>query len=240
MHTPLTGHWTHIQSPASQIMKDSFKGLLTTISVGLTIAACLSIVILTLILTSTVANAAKTDALSNAKSGSLLVKNAQTGEYMPTPTLATDVNISVSGILSRTKVSQKFQNNSKDWVEGIYVFPLPENAAVDHLRMRIGDRIIECQIKERSQAKKQFQVAAQSGKRAALIEQERPNVFTTSLTNIAPGESITVEIEYQNTLNYREGIVSLRFPLVVAPRYIPGSLDADEKTATSNGQSPLI
>ena len=116
MHTPLTGHWTHIQSPASQIMKDSFKGLLTTISVGLTIAACLSIVILTLILTSTVANAAKTDALSNAKSGSLLVKNAQTGEYMPTPTLATDVNISVSGILSRTKVSQKFQNNSKDWV----------------------------------------------------------------------------------------------------------------------------
>jgi Ca-activated chloride channel homolog len=240
MNTPLTGHWTHIQSPASQIMKDGFKGLLTTISVGLTIGTFLSIVILALILTSTVANAANTDALSNTKSGSLLVKNAQTGEYMPTPTLATDVNISVSGILSRTKVSQKFQNNSKDWVEGIYVFPLPENAAVDHLRMRIGDRIIEGQIKERSQAKKQFQAAAQSGKRAALIEQERPNVFTTSLTNIAPGESITVEIEYQNTLNYREGIVSLRFPLVVAPRYIPGSLDADEKAATSNGQSPLI
>ena len=197
MNTPVTGHWAHIQSPKSQVLKDSVKGLLATIGTGLTIASFLSLFILAV--TSTGANAASSNALSNAKSGSLLVKNIQTGEYMPTPILATDVTISVSGILSRTKVSQKFQNNSKDWVEGIYVFPLPENAAVDHLRMRIGDRIIEGQIKERKQAKKQFQAAAQIGKRAALIEQERPNVFTTSLTNIAPGESITVEIEYQNT-----------------------------------------
>ncbi len=229
MNTPVTGHWAHIQSPKSQVLKDSVKGLLATIGTGLTIASFLSLFILAV--TSTSANAASSNALSSAKSGSLLVKNIQTGEYMPTPILATDVTISVSGILSRTKVSQKFQNNSKDWVEGIYVFPLPENAAVDHLRMRIGDRIIEGQIKERKQAKKQFQAAAQTGKRAALIEQERPNLFTTSLTNIAPGESITVEIEFQNTLDYREGLVSLRFPLVVAPRHISGDSDADSTSS---------
>ena len=221
MQSPLTDDLLDTQMAKSHILKDGLKGLIASIAIGITVATFLSLSILAMTLLSDSASAAGVDQITNAKSGSLLVKNVQTGQYMPSPILATDVKINVSGILARTRVSQRFQNNSRDWVEGIYVFPLPDNAAVDHMRMRIGDRIIEGQIKERKAAKKQFQEAARSGQRATLIEQERPNIFTTSLTNIAPGESITVEIEYQNTLDYREGVVSLRFPLVVAPRYVP-------------------
>ena len=240
MHSPLTGGRIKTQSPNDQIVKDGLRGLLASIAVGFTVSTVLVLIVITLTLLSTAASAASVDQINNTKSGSLLVKNAQTGHYMPTPTLLTDVKINVSGILARTTVSQQFQNNSKDWVEGIYVFPLPENAAVDQLRMRIGDRIIEGQIKEREEAKKQFQEAARSGKKATLIEQERSNVFTTSLTNIAPGESITIEIAYQNTLDYRDGAVSLRFPLVVAPRYIPGQ-EHNENTMTSTvNQGPSV
>ena len=220
MQSPSSGSWRYTQIPQKTIITDGLKGLFISIGVGLTSATFLFAATLALTLIAGAANAEELNDLQKTSSGSLLVKNAQTGEYTPTPTLATEVEIDVSGMLSRTKVSQKFQNNSKDWVEGIYVFPLPDNAAVDRLRMRIGSRIIEGQIKEKKVAKKMFHEAKKSGKKATLVEQERSNIFTTSLTNIAPGESITVEIEYQNTLDYREGIVRLRFPLVVAPRYI--------------------
>src|SRR6266566_3742243 len=106
--------------------------------------------------------------------------------------------------------------------EGIYVFPLPEDAAVDHLRMQVGDRVIEGIIQERSTAKAQYEQAKQEGQRASLVEQERPNVFTTSVANIAPGAAIAVEIEYQQTVRYDAGQFRLRFPMVVGPRYIPG------------------
>ena len=222
MQSPSSGSWRYSQIPKKTIITDGLKGLFISIGVGLTTATFLFATTLALTLIAGAANAEELNDLQKRSSGSLLVKNAQTGEYTPTPTLATEVEIDVSGMLSRTKVSQKFRNNSKDWVEGIYVFPLPDNAAVDRLRMRIGSRIIEGQIKEKKVAKKMFHEAKKSGKKATLVEQERSNIFTTSLTNIAPGESITVEIEYQNTLDYREGIVRLRFPLVVAPRYISG------------------
>ncbi|MBT6185326.1 MAG: marine proteobacterial sortase target protein, partial [Betaproteobacteria bacterium] len=234
MQSPSSGSWRYTQIPKKTIITDGLKGLFISIGVGLTTATFLFATTLALTLIAGAANAEELNDLQKTSSGSLLVKNAQTGEYTATPTLATEVEIDVSGMLSRTKVSQKFQNNSKDWVEGIYVFPLPDNAAVDRLRMRIGSRIIEGQIKEKKVAKKMFHEAKKSGKKATLVEQERSNIFTTSLTNIAPGESITVEIEYQNTLDYREGIVRLRFPLVVAPRYISGreyeALNTPQKT----------
>lgn len=141
----------------------------------------------------------------------------------PAPTLKTDVHMQVSGMLARVKVVQRFRNPGTAWAEGVYVFPLPEQAAVDRLRMRIGARVIEGQIKERGQAKKIYTQAKQSGKRASLVEQERPNIFTTSVANIGPGEEIQVEIEYQQTLHYADGTFRLRFPLVVGPRYIPGT-----------------
>ena len=102
------------------------------------------------------------------------------------------------------------------------MFPLPNQAAVDHLRMKIGDRIIEGQIQEREQAKKTYAKAKAKGKRASLVEQERPNIFTTSVANIAPHAPITIDIEYQEIVRYDQGRFSLRFPMVVGPRYIPG------------------
>ena len=164
--------------------------------------------------------------INDVTEGTLLFKTNQQGRYIPAPILKTDVQIAVTGIIARATVRQEFTNPSQkkgDWLEGVYVFPLPETAAVDHLRMHVGERIIEGQIKEQGEAKKVYEKAEQEGKRASLVEQERPNIFTTSVANIGPGERIIVEIEYQETIRYDQGTFQLRFPMVVGQRYIPGT-----------------
>lgn len=164
---------------------------------------------------------ARTVGLNEVESGTLLIKTETPGRYLAAPTVKTDVRMEVSGLVARVTVSQQFTNPSKKWIEGVYVFPLPENAAVDRLRMRIGDRFIEGKVKEREAARKMYLEALRQGKKAALTEQERPNIFTNSVANIGPGETVLVQIEYQHTLRYDRGAFSLRFPMVVGPRYIP-------------------
>jgi len=137
------------------------------------------------------------------------------------PLLATDVHIRVTGHVARATVRQSFRNPHADRFEGIYTFPLPENAAVDRLRMRIGERVVEGEIRERQTAKASYEQAKSERRHATLIEQERPNIFTSSVANIGPGEAIEVEIEYQQTLRYNQGRYSLRFPMIVGPRYVP-------------------
>jgi Ca-activated chloride channel family protein len=159
----------------------------------------------------------------DAAGGTLLLKSNANGETFAVPLLATDVEIRVSGMVARAAVRQRFRNPHPEWYEGIYVFPLPENAAVDHLRMRIGDRVVEGEIRERQAAKAAYEQAKQSGRRATLLEQERPNIFTSSVANIGPGEEIEVELHYQQQLRYEQTRYSLRFPMVVGPRYIPGT-----------------
>lgn len=153
----------------------------------------------------------------------LTIRPMSGGPILPAPTVSTNVTTTISGLIVRTTVSQTFHNPSAEWAEGIYIFPLPEQAAVDHLRMRIGERVIEGIIQERAEAKKTFEQAKRKGQRASLLEQERTNVFTASVANLAPGEPIIVEIEYQDTVRYDQGRFSLRFPMVVGPRYIPGT-----------------
>ncbi len=155
--------------------------------------------------------------------GELRLRSAARDAPLVAPLLATDVEIDVAGITARARVTQRFRNPTQDWKEGVYVFPLPENAAVDHLDMRIGNRQIEGKIQERKQAKQTYEQAKQEGRKATLVEQERPNVFTTSVANIGPDEEIAVSIEYQQTLRYDDGRFRLRFPMVVAPRYIAGN-----------------
>jgi Ca-activated chloride channel family protein len=169
----------------------------------------------------------------DATQGSLWLRDEQNNAYQPAPTLDTRVKMDITGMLARVQVRQTFHNPGNRWAEGIYVFPLPAQGAVDHLRMIIGERIIEGQIKERAQARKTYQRAKQAGQRASLVEQERPNMFTTSLANIAPGESISVDIEYQQTVHYSDGVFRLRFPLVVGPRYIPGKALGVEEQITA-------
>ncbi|MCP4184938.1 MAG: marine proteobacterial sortase target protein [Hyphomicrobiales bacterium] len=158
---------------------------------------------------------------NDMKSGGLLFPSKREGQFVEAPRLATDVKIDISGPIVRTIVSQRFENPSKNYVEGIYVFPLPENSAVDTLKMQIGDRLIEGIIKPRAEARKIYEEAKIQGKKASLLEQQRPNIFTNAVANIGPGETIIVQIEYQQTIKQSSGLFSLRFPMVVGPRYNP-------------------
>ena len=154
------------------------------------------------------------------QSGSLLLK-MQAG-YAIATRINTAIDIRISGPVARTIVRQEFRNDGTEWVEGIYVFPLPDSAAVDRLRMRVGERFVEGEIREKEQARKVYEQARESGQRAGLVEQQRANLFTTSLANLGPGEAISIEIEYLETLKYDHNEFSLRFPLTLTPRYIPG------------------
>ena len=174
--------------------------------------------------------------LAPGAEGALFWRTAGQEALVPAPALRTDVEIRVTGIVARARVRQEFTNPSGEWAEGVYVFALPDEAAVDRLRMRVGERQIEGVIRERAEAKATYEQARREGRRASLVEQERPNVFTTSVANIAPGAVITVEIEYQHAVRYDAGRFRLRFPMVVGPRYIPGAPAA--RPATGTGWAP--
>ena len=161
-------------------------------------------------------------ALAETTSGTLWLQEDGEGGYRAAPGLATEVTIEVTALVARATVRQRFRNPGREWVEGVYVFPLPENAAVDRLRLHVGERVIEGQVRERVEAQRTYAQAKANGQRASLVEQERPNVFTTSVANIGPGEEVTVEIGYQQQVTFRDGGFRLRFPSVVGPRYIPG------------------
>ena len=130
--------------------------------------------------------------------GGLFFKTNVPGVYYEAPLVDADVQLAVAGTILRATVRQHFVNPSNAWLEGVYVFPLPEQSAVDHLVMEIGDRRVTGVIKERQEAKAIYQQAAASGQHASLVESERPNIFTTSVANIGPGEAITVEIQYRD------------------------------------------
>jgi Ca-activated chloride channel family protein len=159
---------------------------------------------------------------ADAGAGSLYFRGTETA-YAPATRLDTDVDIEVSGIVARVEVTQRFRNEGPDWVEGVYVFPLPDDAAVDRLTMILGERRIEGEITEREAAKQIYERARAAGQQASLVEQERPNLFTTSVANVAPGQEIGIEIGYLQTVAYDQGRFSLRFPMTLTPRYVPGS-----------------
>jgi Ca-activated chloride channel family protein len=170
---------------------------------------------------------------NEVQAGSLLMKMQQ--GYATATLLNTDVNITVNGLVARVSVMQEFKNDGAEWVEGIYVFPLPDKAAVDHMRLYIGDRFIEGEIREKEQARKEYEQAKQAGKKTSLVEQQRANLFTTSVANIAPGETVVVEIEYLEDIRFDDGTFSLRFPMTLTPRYIPGQALPDKQ---GSGWSP--
>ena len=159
--------------------------------------------------------------LEDISEGKLLVPG-QDGNVVSALKLSQKVIISISGVVSRVTVIQEFVNNSPDWVEGVYVFPLPEESAVDHLKMVIGEREVVGEIREKEQARKIYEKAKSEGRKTSLLSQNRPNIFTSRLANIGPGEKIVIEIEYQQTVQYRDRTFSIRFPMAMTPRYIPG------------------
>ena len=139
------------------------------------------------------------------------------------PLKRTDVRASVAGFLARVNVTQEFDNPFKEKIEAVYTFPLPQAAAVDDMTMRVGGRTVKGKIMRRAEAGEVYRAARDAGQVASLLDQERPNVFTQSVANIMPGERVTVTISYVETLKYEAGTYEFVFPLVVGPRYIPGT-----------------
>ncbi|MEM7230809.1 MAG: VIT domain-containing protein, partial [Planctomycetota bacterium] len=135
----------------------------------------------------------------------------------------TNVEVDVSGVLARVRVEQVFQNPYANRLEAVYVFPLPESAAVDRYAFQIGEKVVRGVVREKEKARAQYEQAKNEGKQAALLEQERANVFTQSLANIPPSQEVKVHIEYVHPLHVDASKYSLRFPMVVAPRFSPGS-----------------
>lgn len=159
------------------------------------------------------------------------IKNQLGGLYIQTldqkpitfPLKRTNVIAKIAGNLSRVEVTQSFENPFSTTLEAVYIFPLPDEAAVDEMLIKIGDRILQGNIKKREEAQQIYERARQQGRTAGLLEQERDNIFTQSLANIQPGEQIDVIIRYSDSLKFTGGNYEFVFPMVVGPRYIPGT-----------------
>lgn len=173
--------------------------------------------------------------MSDVTAGRLLLPSSTPGRYQPLPTLHTDVHMRISGVVASVSVKQRFHNPGTAWVEGVYVFPLPERAALHRLRMHIGERVIDGVVQEKKLAQKTYRKARRAGKRASLVEQERPNIFTASVANIGPGEEVIIELEYNESVRYVDGRFRLRFPTVVGPRFIPGQAVTESVETSGRG-----
>jgi Ca-activated chloride channel homolog len=142
-------------------------------------------------------------------------------KQVPLPLKHTDVKASISGYIASVGVTQQFQNPYDTKIEAVYVFPLPQDAAINEFVMTIGDRRIRGIIREREEAERLYKEARAQGYRASLMTQERANIFTQKVANIEPGKQIDVSIRYFHTLPYSDGTLRFVFPMVVGPRFNP-------------------
>jgi Ca-activated chloride channel family protein len=154
--------------------------------------------------------------------GELRILDAQGQAVGACPLKHTDVQADIVGYVGRVTVRQVFHNPTDKKIEAVYVFPLPQDAAVDDMTMQVGERRIVGQIKPREEAREIYEAAKAAGHVASLLDQERPNIFTQSVANIEPGVEVSIEITYVETLKYADGVFEWVFPMVVGPRYIPG------------------
>src|SRR6266700_3050752 len=138
------------------------------------------------------------------------------------PLKHTEVRGAISGFLARVTVTQIFENSASNAIEAVYTFPLPQDAAVDDMTIQVGGRTIRSVIKRREEARAIYEKAKATGHVAALLDQERPNIFSQAVANIMPGEQVSVTISYAETLQYQDGGYEFVFPMVVGPRYVPG------------------
>ena len=151
----------------------------------------------------------------------IIGKNGKVTGFVPLK--HTGIKTEISGFVARIEVTQEFENVLPDAVEAVYVFPLPHDSAVDGMTMTVGQREIHAVIKERDEARKIYEQARNTGHTAALLDQERPNIFTQSVTNIPPSGKVLIKLSVIELLKYEAGAYEFAFPLVVGPRYIPGN-----------------
>ncbi len=158
------------------------------------------------------------------------------GRHLESATLVNaDYQVEVTGLVADVRLSQTFHNSSRVWREAVYVFPLPEKASAYGLTLIAGERRIVGEIREKAVARQEYAEAKNEGRKVARVDQQRPNLFTTHLANIPPGESISVELSYQQPVRYESGEFEVRIPTTLTPRYMPGEVIRDGMTAWQDG-----
>ena len=182
------------------------------------------------------------DAPAKAESPYFFVQGAQPG-VDALPLKSTDVQVNISGVIADVVVTQRYKNEGTVPIEAKYLFPGSTRAAVNGMNVRVGDRLITAQIREKRQAQVEYNAAKAEGKTAALLEQHRPNVFQMNVANILPGDDVQVELRYNELLVPTDGQYQFVYPTVVGPRYAsshepprspasPGALPPEGAAAT--------
>lgn len=161
-------------------------------------------------------------AQENENSGQLMLEGAGQAVH-----LSSHYRLQIQGLAARVELTQRFKNTSNEWVNATYVFPLPEDSAVSRLTMKVGERLIEGEIQEKQKARQTFEAAKSAGKKATLIEQQRPNLFRQQLANVGPGETVEIVLGFNQPVIYDSGEFRLRVPTTLTPRYIPGISHAE-------------
>jgi Ca-activated chloride channel family protein len=151
----------------------------------------------------------------------------------------TDIQLDITGLVARVEITQRFTNHGSEWAEGTYRFPLPDDAAVDRLRIRVGERLLEGEIQEKEIARQTYQEARDAGQTATIVEQQRRNQFETRLANIGPGEVIEITIGYLQNVSYSQLSYHLRLPMTFTPRWEPGR-DSTAVPASVTAPAPQL
>ena len=147
------------------------------------------------------------------------------------PLKETNVSVNINGIFAETFVTQTYSNEGQEPINATYVFPASSRVTIHGMKMEIGDEIITAKIKEKEEARHDYEQAKSEGKSASLLEQQRPNVFTMDVANVMPGDIIRIELHYTEMITPTDGIYQFVFPTVAGPRYtspsVPKSLKAE-------------
>lgn len=175
---------------------------------------------------------------ATADSGSLEVQRGD-GSHAAVASLDTKVDLAINGLVAEVRVTQRFRNDGEAWQQGEYLLPLPEGAAVHALTLRIGQRLIVGEVREKEAARSEFAAAVASGRKASLVEAHSANLFRTAIANVAPGESVEIEIGYWQQVDFRDGEFSLVFPLTYTPRYAPAQTDALPEPVSEPAPEPV-
>jgi hypothetical protein len=170
----------------------------------------------------------------------LIKGEASTTEAFPLKSTSAEVNI--AGVIADVIVRQEYHNTGTSPIEAIYVFPASTRAAVYGMEMKVGNRIIKAKIAEKQAARQEYEQARSEGKRASLLEQERPNVFQMNVANIMPGDQVEVVLYYTELLLPEQGEYQFVYPTVVGPRYTEGTEQSNNGYTnmpyTSSGDAP--
>ncbi len=160
-----------------------------------------------------------------ANVGSLTALNREGQPLGDCPLQHTDVAVDIAGPLATVVLTQQFGNPFTEPIEAVYTFPMSDRAAIYDMLLKVGQRRIKGEIKPREEARRIYEAARERGQVAALLDQERPNIFTQQVANIMPGERVDIRIEYTEQLEYQEATWRFSFPMVVGPRYVPAGVE---------------